>query len=449
MTNSAQLTLTPEKPATLKGLATKVKVLMQVKAPSAPQNVERQPLNLSVVLDRSGSMHGTPLERAKQCAQFVQSRLSATDRLSLVIYDDQVQVAASSQPASPHSEYVSAVRAISSGGSTNLVGGWQAGNTQVQNYASDFKDNRVLLLSDGMLNAGVTDREEIRGLCKEMAKQGIKTSTYGLGEHFDEEVMCLIAEETGGNARYGEDVEDLPEGFIEELDLLANLYSGQLTLSLQPAEGVEIEVANRFVKRGERYMLPDLAYDAEVWAGLILSVSPEAAESQKPLLTVSVESGDDELHLSAEVGPLSILSPDAYEALVAEKGMTDYFAELDIAELKLAASDAARKGQWDQVKPLLEQMMALPMTPVQVAELAELEKLLAHRKQAIFAKESRLSASKSQRLMKADLASYAISGTWVESVQGTVQAAAVPSYLRQKSRQGKAHVKDETSQTGD
>ena len=217
----------------------------------------------------------------------------------------------------------------------------------------------------------VTDPKEIRGLCQAMVKQGVKTSTYGLGEHFDEEVMCLIAEETGGNARYGEDVEDLLEGFIEELDLLANLYSGKLTLSLHPAEGVEVEVANRFVKRGDHYMMPDLAYDAEVWAGLVLSVSPEAAASQEPLLEVKVESEEQSLLLSAQLDPLPMLSPAAYEAVVANKAIRDYFAELKIAELKLEASDAARQGRWDQVKPLLEQMRALPMTPVQEAGLEE------------------------------------------------------------------------------
>ena len=441
MTSFAQITLSPQKPATLKGLNTKVKVLMQIKAPPPPKDLERFPLNLSVVLDRSGSMHGAPLEKAKQCAEFVRSRLNSKDRLSLVTYDDQVQIPADSQPAFPHPEYITAVQAINSGGSTNLVGGWQAGNMQVMEYASGFKDNRVLLLSDGMLNAGITDHKTIRGLCKGMAKHGIKTSTYGLGAQFDEEVMCLIAEETGGNARYGENVEDLLEGFIEELDLLANLYSGQLTLSLRPADGVKVELANQFVKSDGRYMLPDLAYDAEVWAGLILSVSSEAAQSQKPLLEVSVESAHDDVNLNAKVGPLPILSPEAYDAVVSEQGITDYFAELQIAELKLSASEAARNGLWEKVRGLLGQMKALPMTPVQKAELAELEKLLMNRQQDIFAKEARLSATQSRREMKADLASYTTSANWGGPLQNFAQKA-VPTYLRQKARHGKANTKN-------
>jgi Ca-activated chloride channel family protein len=440
MTATANLTLSPEKPATLKGLATKVKVLMQLKAPTAPHELERDPLNLSVVLDRSGSMAGDPLDKAKQCAAFVQSRLSTQDRLSLVIYDDKVEVAASSQPASPHNEFKSAVQSIDPGGCTNLVGGWQAGNGQVELYSSDYKNNRVLLLSDGRLNAGITNPEEIRALCKEVAKREIKTSTYGLGAHFDEEVMCLIAEETGGNARYGEEIEDLLEGFIEELDLLANLYSGQLMLSIEPREGVEVEVANRFVKKGDQYMLPDLAYDAEIWGGLILSVSPEAAESQEPLVTLKVESSDGELNMSAQLEALQILSPEAYDAVVTEKGITDYFAELQIAELKVEASNLARRGEWEQVEALLQRMKALPMTPVQAAEFEELKKLFAQRQLEIFAKESRFSASSSRTVMKSDMASYAMSAAWAPSP--SAQAAPVPSYLKQKARRGKANVRD-------
>ena len=81
------------------------------------------------------------------------------------------------------------------------------------------------------------------------------------------------------------------------------------------------------------------------------------------------------------------------------------------------------------------------MTPVQEAGLEELEKLLALKRRAIFAKESRLSSSKSRRLMKANLMSYSSSAAWAGPLQDQDQAADVPSYLRQKAREGKANVR--------
>jgi Ca-activated chloride channel family protein len=436
------ITLTPERAATLKGFDTQVDLLLQVKAPKRVEGTPRSTLNLSVVLDRSGSMQGAPLQVAKQCAEFVQSRLTSDDLISLVAYDDEVTVLSPSSAASPNDHYREAVQKIDVGGTTNLFGGWEAGVLEVKKRAHLHEINRVLLLSDGCLNHGVTDPDQIKAGCLKASEEGVKTSTYGLGRHFDESVMCMMAEVSGGNNRYGERVEDLLEGFIEELDLLANLYANELTLILSPAEGVQVECLNSFVQRTGEFILPDLASGAEVWAGLRLKVSQGAAEraisSGESLLRVTIKAKcrDGELNTEGALGELPPLSPTVFESIAPQEAVTKYIAELKISELKIEAAQAARRKDWKLAKELIEKMRALPMTDAQRAELKELEQLFDRREAELFSKEAHFSGSQSQRVMKSDVNSFLLSQNWVGSA--SYDQAASPSYLRRKSRVGRS-----------
>lgn len=437
---SISLNLTPVRPALLKGFDNQLDVLLQIKAPVRPSDHKHTSLNLSVVLDRSGSMSGTPLETAKQCALFVQSRLTSNDVISLVTYDDQIEVPAPSSAASPNDHYRNAVKSIESGGTTNLFGGWEAGMREVAKRSSQYDINRVLLLSDGCLNRGVTDPDEIRQRCLAAAQERIGTSTYGLGAHFDETVMCMMAEVGGGNNRYGERVEDLLEGFIEELDLLANLYSYELTLTLTPAEGVTITCLNSLIERDGSFILPDLAFDAEVWAGLRLKVSESAAQSGEPLLKLSVSAKTDQGVTQEELAldALPELSASAFEAIAPSDVVQKYFAELKVAELKLEASEASRRRDWDRVQALIKEMRAHPLTPAQEAEIEQLEELTRQRSAEIFAKESRFSVSQSKRSMKQDAASYHMSLNLASNHENNSDQSLSASYLRKKARWGRS-----------
>ena len=83
--------------------------------------------------------------------------------------------------------------------------------------------SRVLLLSDGGANRGLTDPAKIAQACGRMAKAGVSTSTYGLGGGFNEELMSAMAEAGRGNAYYGATAADLKDPFEAEFDLLRAL----------------------------------------------------------------------------------------------------------------------------------------------------------------------------------------------------------------------------------
>ena len=117
----------------------------------------RPPLNLALVIDKSGSMRGRPLHEAKRCADMVVDRLSASDRLAIVAYDNSVEVVLPSAPVEDRSRFKQAIASIREGGMTNLHGGWHAGATEVARSIRAEGVARVLLLSDGQANEGETD----------------------------------------------------------------------------------------------------------------------------------------------------------------------------------------------------------------------------------------------------------------------------------------------------
>src|SRR5205807_1334903 len=102
---------------------------VQVRAADRTSPTGRLPLNLALVIDRSGSMAGTKLEKAKEAAIFCIKNLTGGDRAAVVAYDDEVRVVVPSRALTPETknQIISDIRNIDSGGSTNLAGGWLTG----------------------------------------------------------------------------------------------------------------------------------------------------------------------------------------------------------------------------------------------------------------------------------------------------------------------------------
>lgn len=294
------LLLTPRRTALLADHDNALDVLVRIQAPELPagEAPKRPPLAIALVIDRSGSMSGQPLEEAKRCAQFVIDGLAATDKASLVVYDDHVQTLVPVAPMSERDALRRAIGGLDSGGSTDLHGGWLRGAETLAPLAGPETLSRVILLSDGCANHGLTDPTAIAAQCGELAGAGVTTSTYGLGRGFNEELMVAMARAGRGNSYYGQTAEDLMDPFREELELLNALCARGLELKLAAAAGVRLEVLNDYTQGGEgAWRLPDLAYGAEAWALVRVhlpkaTVAAVAAGSVESLLTASLRYAD-------------------------------------------------------------------------------------------------------------------------------------------------------------
>ena len=191
----------------------------------------RAPINVSLVLDRSGSMSGLPLQSAKAAARRFASFLGSDDRLSVVAFDDRVETVFGPAPAGD-SAAADAIERIDSRGSTNLSGGWLKGLKHVKRGLVDGT-NRVILLTDGQANQGVTDLGQLVAMSAAGATERVSTSCIGFGAHFNELLLEPMAKEAGGNY-----------WFVESEDQMIGIFESEIEgLVALSAQNVEIEVS--------------------------------------------------------------------------------------------------------------------------------------------------------------------------------------------------------------
>lgn len=210
-------------------------------------NAKRIPLNLSIVIDRSGSMDGDKLENAKKAAIHMIQQMKTEDYVSIVVYDDAVNVLQKATPVTDKAALINKIKGIATGGSTNLWGGTSKGYEEVKaNYKSSYV-NRVLLLSDGLANAGVTDNNVIAFKVQQYKdKEGITLSTFGLGLDYNETLMTDMAETGSGNYYFIDSPDNLASIFNKELNGLLNVAAQNALLTVTLPQGVTMEKVYNF-----------------------------------------------------------------------------------------------------------------------------------------------------------------------------------------------------------
>lgn len=179
---------------------------------------QRLPLNLSLVMDRSGSMEGEKLDYVKKALAFVIEQLQIEDKLSVVTYDDKVEVLFAQQPVRDKNALLRQVEAIRSGNTTNLSGGMLEGFAQVRGTKTANCVNRVLLLSDGLANEGVTEPEKLQQIARtKFMEDGVGLSSFGVGADYNEDLMTALSEHGGGNYFFIDQADKIPGYFAKEL----------------------------------------------------------------------------------------------------------------------------------------------------------------------------------------------------------------------------------------
>lgn len=227
-------------------------LLARVKADTAVDTsaTPRPPLNIALVIDASGSMAGGKLEAAKQAAAGLVDRLQGGDRLTLVSFASDVVVHLDAIAATPanHARILAEVAALETRGATNLSGGWFQG---VECAAAVFEADpaltpRVILLSDGQANNGITDSATLGHHASELRQRGVVTSALGIGDGYDEVLLATIAEQGGGRLHDAQHCEDVGQVLLGELDIITATLVEDVRLHVTGPQLAHIElVGNR------------------------------------------------------------------------------------------------------------------------------------------------------------------------------------------------------------
>ena len=175
-------------------------------------------VDMVIVLDRSGSMKGRKLEDARQAVLDLLTNLSAKDRFAMVTYSEGVQIASGLTTVTEdnRAQLVSAVNGVRAGGGTNLGAGLQAGINLLRTPFRSNNSARVILISDGLANRGITDIKSLTGIASSAVESEFSISTVGVGVEFNEQLMTAIADRGTGNYYYLENPAAFAEVFQKE-----------------------------------------------------------------------------------------------------------------------------------------------------------------------------------------------------------------------------------------
>ena len=347
---------------------------------------QRPPVNLSIVLDRSGSMAGEKLEKAKDAAIEALRRLDGQDIFSLVIYDHNVETLVPAQSAR-NSEWIEGrIREIRAGGNTALFGGVSQGAAEVRKHLGDDYVQRIILLSDGLANVGPSSPDDLERLGASLIKEGISVSTVGVGLDYNEDLMTRLAQKSDGNSYFVRESRDLPRIFAAELGDVLNVVARKVILTIEFLDGVRpLRILGRDGRVGSHSVeiaLNQLYGGQEKYALIEVAVPPAPAQSERRVAVARLAYEDAVTQEAEKTEATALVKFSEREEDVVQSvngAVQDDYARNVIAVTKDEVVELMDQGKKDvalqklrQVNTDLQQQRAKYNMPAQNAEMKQM-----------------------------------------------------------------------------
>lgn len=253
---------------------------------------DRTPVNVAIVLDKSGSMSGQKIEHAKQAAIQAVDRLGTEDIVSVIAYDHTVSVLVPATKVSDKNAIKARIRKLQSGGNTALFAGVSKGAAELRKFLDKDRVNRVILLSDGKANSGPSSPKALGDLGASLIKEGISVTTLGLGEGYNEDLMDQLARRSDGNHTFIESPAQLAKIFNAEFEDILSVVAQEVAIEVKCADGIRpVRVLNR---------------EAEISGQQIVTHLNQLYSRQEKYLLVEVEVPSTKAERTREVADVSV-----------------------------------------------------------------------------------------------------------------------------------------------
>jgi Ca-activated chloride channel homolog len=352
----------PLKKGFLRAAADATYALVRIVAPEAPattESVVRTPLDIALVIDRSGSMSGQPLETAKECAVRIVKGLRPDDRISIVTFDDEIKIEQSLVAVGDTKDLEARIRSIQSGDSTDLFGGWEEGAKQLAPFIKKDRIARVILLSDGQANHGLIDENQIFAHVSRLAGTGITTSTIGLGHGFNESLMSGMAKNGEGIANFGQTPEDLDEAFEQQFAILSNTFLRQVEIKIQGGSDVKARLVGEILEDSisSTRKLGTLSWNTSLVAVVEMKVGQNAKADELFAVNFTAQTKEGEaVNFGPQVFGLPEVDLTTYASLVADVNVSAGVSEAIVSEKLEKVEDLLRRHKLKEAKALFAEI---------------------------------------------------------------------------------------------
>lgn len=352
-------------PAVPAGVSYSIRLLISLDAEVAVKRDSPQ-LNIALVLDRSGSMAGEKLRRVKEAATEIITNLKGDDYISLTAFDSQIDVIFEPIRGSDAGrEIIAGVEQIDARGCTFLWGGYKKGYELVKKHRNEKNISRIILLTDGLANEGLTDPEILTAKAAKFAEKNIITTTIGVGEDFDEKLLGMMAKAGKGNTYYIETPAEAAKVFSEELGSLMSVAATETVVRFIPSvKGVKAGQFNNFNEAGKGAW-----FVGDVYAGrqrtIMLELGIPAQEKQSEFKAGELQvtfmvpgeehSGLKELKLPVI---LNIVGEKEFEEIRPDREVTRMLFAFIIAETKRKVLDLMESGDYKKAAALIAELIA-------------------------------------------------------------------------------------------
>lgn len=225
-------------PVVLIGDSQKAYLRVSLSGLELPKTVRRTPVNVVIVLDKSGSMQGSKIADAKAAAIKAIGMLGPDDIVSVVAYDDTVTVLVPATKVADRQQIFTRIERIQAGGQTALFAGVSKGAAEARKFFDRSRVNRVILLSDGLANVGPSSAGDLAELGTSLGHEGISVTTIGLGLDYNEDLMSQLAQNSDGNHMFAERPSDLDRIFAREFGDVLSVVAQDVEIIIECAEGI-------------------------------------------------------------------------------------------------------------------------------------------------------------------------------------------------------------------